>query len=150
MSTDIFDDTPRPVQDKATIIEARQWQIDNISRVKRLLANAIDHKKDYYQNHWLGKITRFILTIFNMWNNGVTASISKTEDFLLSWDSRFPCIKDFCDGIYQEKCFFFLTYVRWVHENLDTSNFYNYTPMRTIKCRFVKPNESLPEGFVRA
>ena len=40
-------------------MEARQWDLDQISEMKSRLAQAIEHKKNYYQNHWFGKITRF-------------------------------------------------------------------------------------------
>ncbi|NGX49353.1 MAG: hypothetical protein K940chlam5_00951 [Candidatus Anoxychlamydiales bacterium] len=109
---------------------------------------AMIDKKEYYENHWVGKITRFILKFFNMWNNGFTTSIMKAEDFLLFWDSRVPVFKT-AKGNYATRLFFVFTSVRWVRDNLDMSNFYNYTPSRTIKFTGPDYSEALPKEFVK-
>lgn len=44
--------------DKARAIEARQWELDQLSEMKARLAQAIEQKKNYYQHHWFGKITQ--------------------------------------------------------------------------------------------
>ncbi len=133
-----------------TDIQARQWQFDNISEVKKLVAKAIVHKKEYYENHWFGKITSFILKFFNLWNNGFTTSIVKAEDFLLFWDSRVPVFKT-AKGNYALRIFLtpLSTPIWWLHENLDMSNFYNYTPPRIVKFTGPDYSEALPRGFVR-
>lgn len=111
-------------------VKARQWELLQISSIKRGVANAIEKKKAYYDNHWLGKITQFILKLFGMWHNGHTAAIQAAENFLLFWDTRAPLI--LTDKGYVTRMFFPLTDVSWVHEKLDTKDFFNYTPKRTI------------------
>lgn len=119
--------------DDSTKFSARQWQIDHISEVKFQLSKAIEQKKNYYQNHFLGIITKFFLKCFGMWNNGFTASIIKAEDFMLFWDSKCPLIKQ--DGKYIRREFFFpiTTSVSWINEHLLTDKFFNYTSSRTAE-----------------
>ncbi len=144
-----------PGADTATVIAARQWQLDRLSDVKQRIAQAIVHKRDYYENTTLGKIVKFVLKCLCMWNNGNTAAITKAEDFLLYWDSRVPVYKQ--DGKYTSRYFWPLVPVSWVQEKLNTGNFYNYTPNRTIEIkgmlygqRIINGNfQALPPGFVR-
>jgi hypothetical protein len=112
-------------------ISGRQWEINRLSEIKQRLANAIECKRLYYDNHFFGMITKCVLRFFGMWNNGDTAAIVKAEDFLIMYDSRLPLFKDH-RGNYQTRLFAFLTPASWVRENLDTSQFYNYNPRREI------------------
>jgi|GEM_PF-4360314 len=109
---------------------ARQWELVVISAVKRQVANAIEKKKAYYENHLLGKITKCVLKLFAMWNNGNTAAIQTAKNFLLFWDTRAPLV--LIDKGYTERMFFPFTSVSWVNKNLDTKNFFNYTPEHRI------------------
>src|SRR5262249_5924481 len=48
----------------------RQWDLDRLSEIKQRLAKAIDCKRAYYENHFFGIITKYVLKCFDMWNNG--------------------------------------------------------------------------------
>jgi hypothetical protein len=104
----------------------------------------------FYQNTLLGKITKFFLECFGMWNDGNTTAIVSAEDFLIKYDSRFPLTKD-SKGNYCHKFFFFLTCATWVRNNLDVSRFYNYNLTRTIRLvqnfRFDTFNPSTHQGL---
>ena len=117
--------------DQTKAIAARQWQLNHISEVKQRIAKAITYKQSYYDNHLLGIITKYILKCFRLWNNGFTTSIKTAEDFLLFWDSRVPLCKT--NGTYTTRFFFPFIPVSWIQEHLDTRDFYNYTPSRTIQ-----------------
>lgn len=107
-----------------------QVMLDRISEVKMKIAVAIVYKQIYYETTWLGKVTKFILKLFCLWNGGYTSAIVQAEDFLLFWDSRLPVAK--LSGEYLTRYFFPLVPVYWVQENLDMSKFYNYNPSRPI------------------
>ncbi len=110
-----------------TVIKARQWQLNRISEVKQRIALAIENKQAYYDNDLVGIITKYILKLFCLWNDGYTTAIVKAEDFLYYWDSRNPVFNQ-GDGIYKSRFFFFLIPASWIQANLDTSKFYNYNP----------------------
>lgn len=132
--------------DKERAIEARQWELDRLSDMKARLAQAIEYKKNYYQNHWFGKITQIFLEIFGLWNNGNTATIQRAEDNLLATDARNKLIK--IDGKY-ELCHFFFPLIStdWVRKTLYTDNFYNYNPGRRIE---MKNNQYWNNGSIEA
>lgn len=103
---------------------ADQWKIDQLSEIKRRLATAIQYKREYYEKTCWGKITKFFLKLFGLWNDGSTKSIQTAEDFLLLWDSNAPIYK--------------LPNGKYIHEELifpgpqklDLTNFFNYTPLK--------------------
>jgi hypothetical protein len=130
--------------DKTRATEARQWELNQLSDMKARLAQAIEHKKNYYQNHWLGKITRCFLKIFRMWDKGNTATVKNAEENLLATDTRNKLIK--IEKVYRV-CFFFYPLIStdWVRSNLNTDNFYNYNPNRRIK---IKDNKYWNNGNI--
>jgi hypothetical protein len=132
-----------------TVNQARQWQIDRISEVKEHVAQALDQKKAYYDNHWMGIITKYVLDFFCMWNNGYTNSITTAEDFLFWWDSRLPIFKS-SHGEYETRFFFPLTPVSYIQEKLNTSQFYNYTSEREIIVHAAFDLDTAPSNFRRA
>lgn len=108
-----------------------QWQLDQLSEVKKRLAQAIQLKRNYYEEHWFGIITKFFLKLIGQWNGGDTAAIVKAEDFLLFWDSRKPVMKisnynNVAFGKYSVRGDF-----QTAH--LNTSQFFNYNPCRAIE-----------------
>ena len=127
----IWDPNGEVRTDEPTAIQARQWQLDRISEVKERLAGAIPLKKSYYDNHWFGVITKYVLWCFGMWNNGTTSAIKAAEDFLLFYDTRTPLF--YSDQRYHVRFFFPMVPCYWVRNNLDTSRFFNYNPERTIE-----------------
>lgn len=112
--------------------DALQYQLRQVGEVKRRVFNAMEQKKLYYENTWMGWVTKLFLRLFGLWNGGNTKAIQAAEDFLLRWDSRFPLAK--IKGEYIS-CFFFplfpLISAR-LHAICDTSKFFNYTPARKI------------------
>jgi hypothetical protein len=136
------------------VIPGRQWELNHLSEIKEKLANAITMKHSYYENHWFGKITRWFLDFFWLWNNGDTPAIIKAEDFLLRHDTRLPVYKD-ADGNYQKVFFFFALSAdaEWVRTRLDTSRFYNYNPLRPIPlveyCNYGTLNPRNPQVVIR-
>jgi hypothetical protein len=121
------------------IIQARQWEIDRLSEVKQRLEQAIVHKREYYENHWFGKITKFFLKLFCMWNEGNTSAIVAAEDFLLRYDLRYPVVK--INGRYTTPLFFTSRIeLQWYRANLNIDNFFNYDPpSRTIPVENISP-----------
>ncbi|HEX2582969.1 MAG TPA: hypothetical protein VHL30_02515, partial [Chlamydiales bacterium] len=121
------------------MIQARQWEIDRLSEVKQRLALAIVHKREYYENHWFGIITKIFLKLFCLWNNGNTSSIVAAEDFLLRYDLRYPVVKIF--GNYVEPSFFTpMVDLDWYRHNLNIETFFNYNPpSRTIPVEKISP-----------
>lgn len=133
--------------DQARGIEARQWELNQLSSVKQRLAQAIQYKKEYYENTWMGWITKLFLKLFGMWNRGNTAAIKRGEDFLLRFDSRRPVLAK--PGEPYRACYFWpLIDHNWVNEHLNTANFYNYEPTtRAIEVIDVR-NEAIPRFMV--
>lgn len=133
-----LDDTP-------VTRNAMQWQIDYVSAVKHRVGEALDQKKDYYENHFLGIITKYFLKIIGMWNDGYTHAVVTAEDFLLEWDSNAP-VKRAHDGGYVASCPFpafgplrftndpseEIGPLARVNANFSLDNFYNYNTSRTI------------------
>lgn len=136
------------------VIPGRQWELTNLSVIKERLASAIPMKRSYYENHWFGKITRWFLDFFGLWNNGDTPAIIKAEDFLLRHDTRLPVYKD-SDGNYRKVFFFFALSAdaEWVRTRLDTSRFYNYNPRRPIplveNCNYNNLDPRNPQVVIR-
>lgn len=128
----IYDTWNVPEEGKEKFILARQWQLDNLSIIKEKLAKAIHYKRNYYENDFFGKIKKFFLKLFGRWNDGNTSAIRTAEDWLLSYDLRLPLMKA-KNGEYKERYFWPLISATWIQENLNTQNFYNYTPKRIIK-----------------
>lgn len=130
--------------DKTKAIEARQWELNQLSEMKTRLAQAIEHKKNYYQNHWFGKITQCFLKIFGMWDKGNTSTIKNAERKLFATDTRNKLIK--IEKEY-EICLFFYPLITtdWVRRHLNTDNFYNYNPNRKIR---IKDNKYWNNGNI--
>ncbi len=137
---------------QSAVIPGRQWELNRLSYIKQQLAEAVKCKRAYYENTFMGMITRFFLKCFGMWNDGDTTAIIKAEDFLIMYDSRLPLYKE-SDGNYASRCFFPFTTASWVRDNLDTSRFYNYNPRRTIPAvqnfRFDALDPRNPQIFIR-
>ena len=123
-----------------------QWDLDRLSEIKGRLAKAIECKRSYYDNHFFGIVTKYVLKLFRMWHEGDTADIQCAEDFLIRYDSRLPMEKD-AQGNYRIRNYFFggwtlvnpLSPIRlpspsaeWVRQNLNVSRFHNYNPKRAI------------------
>lgn len=125
--------------------DAYQWHLDRLSHVKERLAQAIVHKKEYYENTWMGRITRFFLKLFCLWNNGNTAPIRRAEDFLLRYDSRYPVMK--FEGEHKSVFFWPLKSHEWVQQNLNVQNFYNYDVPHAIEVKGGQ-NEVMPRFMV--
>lgn len=127
----IWDPVANPVTASQTkIAEARQWHLNRISEIKIRVRNAMDLKRRYYYEGWLGKITRIFLQYLGRWNNTYTTSILTAEDFLLFWDSRRPVYK--CGEVYYERDFFRGVPALWVTQHLNLNDFFNYSPLRNI------------------
>jgi hypothetical protein len=119
--------------DDPVYVRSKQWQLDRISEIKKGVAEAMEHKKTYYDSHWLGIITKCVLKCLGKWDNGNTASIRKAEDFLLRWDSRCPVSKIPQLPDYSEhEIFVWLLPTDSMRRVVNTSTFYNYTPSRII------------------
>lgn len=111
---------------QSLIIQEKQWQLDAISEIKKNLADAIANKRNYYDNHWFGKITKFTLKIFGKWNEGTTSSIAKAEKLLSEWNTENPNLTKLT-GPFNP--------LIWGKNKLDSgksyldfTNFYNYKP----------------------
>lgn len=78
---------------------AYQWHFDQLAEVKSHLYSALLIKKVYYLRDLIGQITRFVLKLFCMWNNGTTAAVRKAEDFLLLHDTGYP-VKPIGEDLY--------------------------------------------------
>ena len=110
---------------------ANQWELNHLSEVKQRLANAIEMKRGYYENHLFGIISKYVLIVLGRWNNGDTPAIVTAEDFLLYWDSRRPVRKishpnNPAFGKYSLRPEFrIVTY--------DTTRYFNYNPQRIIE-----------------
>ncbi|HEX2582968.1 MAG TPA: hypothetical protein VHL30_02510 [Chlamydiales bacterium] len=135
----IFDTWGQTWNNQADLKPARQWEIDQLAEVKKRLIKAVVYKREYYENHWFGVITKIFLKLFCLWNNGDTAAIVAAEDFLVRWNFPEPQIKH--DGEYE-------TTIQFTPENeenqapvpgsvgfyefldLDWTDFPNYIPDR--------------------
>ncbi len=127
---------------RTAVIPGCQWGLDRLSDIKQRLSKAIEYKRAYYENTFMGMVTKCLLKCFGMWNGGDTAAIIEAEDFLIDYDSRLPLIKSY-GGVYVRRTVFplvsdqFTPTIWWVRSNLNTSGFYNYDPKRDIP---VDPN----------
>ncbi|MBS0604881.1 MAG: hypothetical protein JSS60_07580 [Verrucomicrobia bacterium] len=137
---------------QSSVIPGRQWELNRLSDIKQRLAQAVEHKRGYYDNSIMGIITKYFLKCFGMWNDGETAAIVKAEDFLIRYDTRLPLFKD-ARGNYVSRCFFPLTSASWVRNTLDTTRFYNYNPRRAIPAvqnfRYDALDPNNPTIFIR-
>lgn len=123
-----------PHLDQLESMTASQWELDRLSEMKVRLAQAIEQKKSYYQNHWFGKITQCFLKIFGLWDNSNTPAIKNAEKRLFATDTRNKLIKD---GKEYQICIFFYpaVFTEDVRNKLNTTHFYNYNPNRRIKLK---------------
>ena len=84
----VFHYTVRPSEQSAeALLRTNELEMNRIQCVQHLrdsVSNAIQQKKVYYQTHWLGKITQFVLNLLCSWQNGKTAAISFAEDYAAS------------------------------------------------------------------
>jgi len=108
-----------------------QWELNRLSEAKERLAKAIVMKKSYYENHFFGIITKYVLMLFCMWNNGNASDIIWAEDVLLFWDSRRPVMK--ITNIDNSKYGKYVERQDFDKSHLDTSRYYNYNPSRLIE-----------------
>lgn len=106
---------------------ADEWERDHLSHIKKRLANAIEYKLQYYNTTCLGRIMKFFLKLFCMWNGGETRSIRAAEDFLLKWDSNQPIVK--ITNPMAPNCGKYKQRRDFPNRQIDWSNFYNYTPI---------------------
>ena len=108
-----------------------QWELNRLSEAKERLAKAIVMKKGYYENHFFGIITKYVLIIFCMWNNGNTSDIIWAEDVLLFWDTRRPVMK--ISNVDNSQYGKYVERQDFNKSHLDTSRYYNYNPSRLIE-----------------
>ncbi len=136
---------------QTAVIPGRQWQLNRLSLIKQIVARKIICKREYYENHWFGRITKFFLKCFKQWNDGDTAAIVKAEDFLIFHDIRLPLYKN-SKGLYQARFFFPTIPLWWVRQNLVIDRFFNYNPRRAIPVvqnfRYELLNPTDPHVFI--
>ncbi|MBS0652281.1 MAG: hypothetical protein JSR39_02000 [Verrucomicrobia bacterium] len=137
----------------------QQWKLNHLSEVKQRLAQAVECKRRYYDNHIFGIVTKYVLQFlecfgFKTWNNGDTAAIMTAENFLLFWDSRAPLfVISHPDnpryGEYSRRQDF--PPRRDIGDALiDLSRFYNYNPRREIEVARYPQNERINYAELRA
>lgn len=142
------------------IIEGQQqWKLNHLSEVKQRLAQAVECKRRYYDNHIFGIVTKYVLQFldcfgFKMWNNGDTAAIVTAENLLLFWDSRAPLYvisnpNSSQYGQYSRRQDF---PPRSDHGGapVDLSQFYNYNPRREIEVPGYPENVRINYAELRA
>ncbi|MBS0650665.1 MAG: hypothetical protein JSR93_05845 [Verrucomicrobia bacterium] len=136
-----------------------QWKLNRLSEVKERLAQAVECKRRYYDNHIFGIVTKYVLQFldcfgFKMWNNGDTAAIVTAENFLLFWDSRAPVYVNINPDSLQ-----YGEYSRRQDfpprtdiggNPIDLSRFYNYNPRRMIEVARYPANEMINYAELRA
>lgn len=116
---------------EAQEIPKRQWDLNQLSDIKKQVAEAIDRKRAYYESTICGRIAKCFLRLFGKWNSGDTKELLKAEDFLIAFDSRMPLVKN-GDGTYSIKSFFPTRDASWMRSHLNTQSFYNYNPRRAV------------------
>jgi hypothetical protein len=132
--------------DREQAVAARQWHLNQLSHVKQRLTQAIICKRYYYDNTLLGKITKFFLKIFCLWNYGTSPAIAKAERFLIRYDSRYETCH--LEGRFRKALFFWpFVGADWIRQNLDVRNFYNYDAPHAVEVVGGR-NEDMPRFMV--
>ncbi len=128
---------PAIAEDRDATVRMVQWQMDHLSQIKERLGQAVEQKRNYYQNDWFGILTQYFLKCFCMWNGGQTASIKTGESFLYTYESRPRRDRGYTVGNLPHPNVFMRNNIQdnwdWIRNDINLTQFYNYDPNPNVR-----------------